>query len=135
MKNILRVDTANARLVMDRTFAKNATVVGSPEYTMLQAARRDYPTFAVMQRQIQRNSNKESYRGLTYAYMENYIRLHPNAEQRYKEYAELRLQALCHSIRYPTIKKWFLTAYPEVAQFGMENTNAQPLDIAPFTAA
>ena len=117
MKNILRVDTANARLVMDRTFAKNATVVGSPEYTMLQAARRDYPTFTVMQRQIQRNSNKECYRGLTYSYMENYIRLHPNAEQRYKEYAELRLQALCHSIRYPTIKKWFLEKYPQINDF------------------
>lgn len=120
MKNILKVDSKNARLVMDRTFAKNAAVVGSAEYTMLQNARRDYPNYTVMQRQIKRNENKEAYRGLTYEYMESYIELHPNAAYNRRKYDEMRLLAECHSIRYPTIKKWFLATFPEVAEFGMD---------------
>ena len=38
------------------------------------------------------------------------------------EYNELRLISECHkrSRRYPTIKKWFLDKYPQIAEFGME---------------
>ena len=128
MKNVLKVDSVNKCLVMDRTFAKEAETVGSEAYMLLQNARRDYPTYTVVRRQIKRNSAKECYRGLTYEYMESYIASHDNAASRRAEYSELRLLAECHSIRYPTIKKWFLAAYPEVAQYGMmESTQEVPL--------
>ena len=106
MTNYLRVDAVNRQLVMDKTFAKNAQIVGSAEYDMLQRARSDYATYSVVTRQIKRNLNKESYRGLTYQYME-----------------EMRLISQCHSkaFRYPTIKKWFLERYPEVRNFGVRN--------------
>lgn len=113
---------------MDRAFAKNAAIVGSNEYNQLQACRKDYPDYTVVQRKIKRNASKECYRGLTYLYMEEYIASHERAEARRKKYDELRLLAECHSIRYPTIKKWFLAAYPEVAQYGMmESTQEVPL--------
>ena len=67
MTNYLRVDAVNRQLVMDKTFAKNAQIVGSAEYDMLQRARSDYATYSVVTRQIKRNLNKESYRGLTYS--------------------------------------------------------------------
>ena len=37
-------------------------------------------------------------------------------------FEELKLISQCHGkrLRYPTIKKWFLARYPEVAEFGME---------------
>lgn len=119
MKNILKVDTVNNLLVMDRTFAKAAEIVGSEEYVMLQNARHDYPTYRVVRKQIKRNAAKECYRGLTYEYMENYIASHPYSAVIRKEYDDLRLLAECHSIRYPTIKKWFLATYPEVEKYGM----------------
>lgn len=125
MKNVLKVDCASNNLVMDRTFAKAARIVGSKEYIMLQDARRDYPNFTVVRREIKRNAAKECYRGLTYKYMEEYIASHENAEALRKKYDELRLLAECHSIRYPTIKKWFLNTYPEVARFGMENLDVR----------
>lgn len=121
MKNVLKVDSANSRLIMDRTFAKRAETVGSDEYVMLQNARRDYPTYTVVRRQIKRNANKECYRGLTYEYMESYIDTHADAAVRRAEYGRLRLLAKCHSVRYPTIKQWFLTAYPEVVQYGLSD--------------
>ena len=119
MKNTLKINHENRTLVMDRTFAKAASFVGSNEYNLLQDARRDYPSYQVTLRSIKKKEDKESYRGLTYQYMENYIATHANAARIMAEDKELRLQAECHSIRYPNIKKWFLAKYPEIAQFGV----------------
>ena len=124
MKNYLKVDVANSRLVMDRTFAKNCAIAGSAEYNLLQATRKDYPNFTVEQRTIKRNANKECYRGLTYDYMKMYIASHEseeNAEVVLAELEEMILISKCHSMgyRYPTIKAWFLEKYPEIATFGM----------------
>ena len=71
MKNYLKVDVANSRLVMDRTFAKNCAIAGSAEYNLLQSARKDYPNFTVEQRTIKRNANKECYKGLCCTEPEN----------------------------------------------------------------
>ena len=130
MKNYAKIDHANRTIVMDRTFAKNSEIVGSTEYAQLQACRKDYPTYTVIRKQIKRNAAKECYRGLTYEYMENYIASHADAAAHRREYDSMRLIAECHSVRYPTIKKWFLATYPEVAQFGIENSefNQIPLE-------
>lgn len=119
MKNTLKINHKNRTLVMDRTFAKAASFVGSNEYNLLQDARRDYPSYQVTLRSIKKKEDKESYRGLTYKYMEDYIRSHANAAANMAEYHQQRLLAECHSIRYPNIKKWFLAKYPEIAQFGV----------------
>ena len=119
MKNYVKIDYANRQIIMDRTFARLAKIVGSEEYNLLQTARRDYEGFHVVTRTIRRNDKKECYRGLTYDYMERYILLHDKADERKKEFDELRLIAECHSKRYPVIKQWFLQQYPEIAQFGM----------------
>lgn len=118
MTNILKINHKARTIVMDRTFEKNASVVGSDEYNLLQSARKDYPKYRVNRRQIKKNKNKKSYSGLTYEFMENYILSHDNADAIYAEYLELRLIAQCHSISYPQIKKWFLNTYKEVADFG-----------------
>lgn len=117
MANVLRIDRDNNTIIMDRAFAKASAIVGSEEYNMLQTARRDYPTYTVVRRKIKRNPNKECYRGLTYEYMEKYIRTH--CQERLPEYMEMRLISECHSVRYPTIKKWFLKAFPEIVEFGI----------------
>ena len=92
----------------------------------MQTARRDYEGFHVVTRTIRRNDKKECYRGLTYDYMERYILLHDKADERKKEFDELRLIAECHSKRYPVIKQWFLQQYPEIAQFGMPDLPESP---------
>ena len=117
MKNVLKVNHQNKTIVMDRTFAKKAEVVGSDEYNLLQTARRDYDTYSVIRHEIKKNPNKECYRGLTYDYMRNYIMSHSSAEAMIKKFDELLLLSECHSIRYPHIKKWFLEAYPEVVSY------------------
>ena len=122
MKNTLKIDFNGKKIVMDRTFAKNCTNTNSDEYAQLQSVRRDYPDFTVVTKTIKRNPEKETYKGLTYEYMEDYIlRLESeeNALAIIKEFNELRTISKCHKqgLRYPTIKRWFLEKYPEIVDF------------------
>lgn len=124
MKNFMKCDHANSKLIMDKTFAKNAEIVGSREYEMLQAARKDYPHYEVVRRQIKKNAKQEHYHGLTYEYMTTYIAVYEPEETReakLNELSDLIMISKCHSkgYRYPTIRNWFLEQYPEVKQFGM----------------
>lgn len=122
MKNTLRLDHANGRIIMDRTFAKCAEDTRSEEYRHLQSVRQDYPTYIVIRKQIKKPAHKESYKGLTYDYMRTYITNHEPKETKdavSKEFEDMIEISKCHSIRYPTIKKWFLAKYPEVAGFGV----------------
>jgi len=113
----IRVNHAKNRIDISKEFAKKAEDVCSEEYALLQKARNDYKFYRV-HTIPKKNESKESYKGLTYSYMERYIACHENAKEFRAEYDELRLCAECHSIRYPTIKKWFLLTYPEVKNFG-----------------
>ncbi len=132
MKNTLKVDFAKEQIIMDRTFAQKVTNTSSSEYAHLQQVRKDYPDFKVITRKIKRNPDKETYKGLTYEYMEDYIVTHESKEtvtEVLAEFHELKLISRCHSQskRYPVIKKWFLDKYPDIAKFGNneENTAAE----------
>ncbi len=123
MKNTLVINFKNKKIIMDRTFAANAQNTKSDEYQHLQEVRKDYPDWDVITRTIKRNPNKETYKGLTYDYMENYILSHGTDEEIQHilaEYRELRLIAKCHGKGkgYPVIKQWFLETYPDIEDFG-----------------
>ena len=122
-KSKMKVLHEDSVIEMNKTFAKMVENPFSEEYAFLQKIRRDYPEYKVTIREIKKNPNKETYAGLTYEYMKDYIILHTSKEEEeaaMAEFNELVLISKCHSkaLRYPTIKKWFLSKYPEVAEFG-----------------
>ncbi len=124
MKNTLKINHKDKQLIMDRTFARLAENTRSEEYTHLQQVRRDYPEYTVVKRTIRTNPKKETYKGLSYGYMQDYILRHEteeNALAAIKEFNELRTISKCHKqgLRYPTIKRWFLEKYPEIVEFGL----------------
>ena len=124
-KNTIKVDFANNQIIIDKTFMKNASNVRSDEYALLERAMGNHPTFPVVVREIKKNPKKESYKGLTYAYMRKYIdTVEQNEETRLAVHAEMDRMVLisqCHSQtnRYPVIRKWFLDRYEEITKFGM----------------
>ena len=129
MKFEIRIDNADRNIVMGKVFAKRAAIYGSQEYGMLQDCRRDYPEFTVITRSIKKNPGKESYKGLTYQFMEEYIASHENADVNMAEYLELRIKVKCHSIKYPHVKKWFLETYPDVDRFEINNDKTASLQM------
>ena len=124
MKNTLKVNHKDRTIVMDKTFAKFALDTRTDEYKHLQEVRKDYPNYAVVRREISRNTNKKTYHGLTYKYMEDYIKSHGTKEEsKYNldEFNEKVLISKCHgkAFRYPIIKQWFLDKYPDIRDFGI----------------
>lgn len=122
-KSKLTVKYTESVIEMNTTFAKMMENPLSEEYALLQRTRQDFPTFAIRRRQIKSNPHKDTYKGLTYEYMRDYIILHTvpeNKTEAVAEFDEMVLISKCHgkALRYPTIKKWFLAKYPEVAKFG-----------------
>ena len=120
--NTIKVNHEKRTIEMDRTFYNNSLNARSDEYKILQQVRSDYPNYTPVQKTIKKNPNKNTYSGLNYKYMEDYILTHEPAETRdavLDEFHEKILISKCHSkaFRYPTIKKWFLDKYPQIKEF------------------
>jgi hypothetical protein len=130
MKGTLRLDHFEKNIYISNPFANAAKKVTSEEYKLLRQVMEDHPDYSLVKYEIKKNPNKESYCGLTYEYMDNYIATHDENGEIGKVYKELRLRAECHSIRYAHIKKWFLEIYPEIDDFSgnkavLENENKE----------
>lgn len=146
-KSRLSVLYAKSVIEVNTTFAKMMQNPLSDEYALLQKVKAENEGFAVRTRQIKSNPKKDTYKGLTYPYMEYYISTHEpedKVEEVLAQFEELKLISQCHGkrLRYPTIKKWFLAKYPEVAQFGMESVvdeepaaAQEPIPFAPNATA
>lgn len=125
------INAKNRTIELTKTFAKNASKFGSPEYNELKEARLDYPTFKVVT--VVKKAARPKFKGLTYEYMEKYISKHDDEAQTImSEYMVLRAQteeaeeALAVSASYNEVKNWFFEKYPAVAQF--HKTRAQMLE-------
>ena len=122
MKTDLYLEFDKNAIIMTSTFVKKCRDTNSAEYAQLQSVRRDYPNYHVATRQIKHNTEMEHYKGLSYAYMEDYIRTHETGKDLIavlNEFGEMIHLSKCHSKRYPVIKQWFLDKYPEIVKYGM----------------
>ena len=68
----VRIFESKKTLEVTKTFAKAASRYGSEAYMKLRSARNDFPDFKVVVRSTAAKK-KDSFKGLTYAYMEKYI--------------------------------------------------------------
>ena len=126
-KSHLSVLYAKSVIEVNTTFAKMMQNPLSDEYALLQKVKVENEGFAVRTRQIKSNPKKDTYKGLTYEWMRNHIATHEPeevVEEKLKNFDEMVYISKCHraSLRYPTIKKWFLKEYPDVAKFGTLET-------------
>ncbi len=110
----MRIDYTKKQIILSAGFAKKSRFPDTDEYNRLKAIREDFPDFAVSLRTINKPKSKETYKGLTYEYIENYIRSHENSEKMFAEYQNLKDIIACHNSHYPKVKKWFLNNYPEI---------------------
>jgi len=121
----LTINNAKKTIEMTKNFSAAASRFGTDEYNSLQEARRDYPTYRVIT--VARKapkSDKPSYKGMTYSYMERYITLYDDSEKSImREYMLMRGQtaeaeeALAESARYQEMKDWFLAKFPAVGNY------------------
>ena len=119
----ITINERRRELVITKKFDKAASRFGSPEYLELREARREFPSFKVVVRANNKNK-KDTYKGLTFEYMEKYIKAHDDEKNTIMtEFRVLRAQtedgeeALAVSCSYQEIKVWFFGKYPQIAEF------------------
>lgn len=119
----IRVDFEKNEVIMTRKFAAAAADPHTVEYRMLQDVLNTYKGIQIKRHTIKKNPKKETYKGLTYEYMRDFIRYREDEEMCEVVLAEMdemiRISE-CHSKgkRYPKIKEWFLQKYADVELFG-----------------
>ncbi len=123
-KNPIKVKHENKNIIISRPYSIRAAIPNTKEYKLLAEIKSVYSDYTIVIREIKKTP-KESYKGLTYSYMEYYITTHENAEARMAEYNEIRLRAECHDMKYGNIKKWFLSAYPKIDDFTPQDFETQ----------
>ena len=123
-ENKMFINEKKMAIEMTKKFAAAARQFGTQEYRNLQEARRDYPNFKVVTITRKTSGKKDTFKGLTYDFMENYIKNHDNAEQSIMaEYQNLRGLSeeakanLMEPYTYGDMKKWFLNKFPAIAEF------------------
>lgn len=109
-------------LEITKKFDKASSRYGSDEYKELQNALAQNAGFKVVVK-ASTSKKKETYKGLTYEYMEKYIKAHDEDGSIMEEYEMLRgiseeaEEACADSLSYHEMKEWFLSTYPAIAEF------------------
>lgn len=120
----MKINFATQTIEMSKKFAKAAAKFGTDEYNALQTARKDYPNYKVVTTTRKTSSQKVSYKGLTFDYMEKYIAAHDDENNSIMdEYTMLRgksdeaMELQAESFTYLEMKDWFMKKFPEIAAF------------------
>ena len=120
----MKINYTSMTIEMTKAEAKNAGKVGTDTYKDLIAAMQQFPNYKILV--VTRAAAKKScdYKGLTYDYMEKYIKSHDDeAKSIMTEYKNLRgesdeaKEALADSCSYQEIKTWFLAKFPAIEKF------------------
>ncbi len=112
----LKVNHEKQKIFLTRQFAKESENDSTPEYRRLVAVRKEF-NYEVEVRTIKKTA-KETYKGLNINYIIRYTSNYGSDEQK-KTLNKLIELSECHSIRFPTIKQWFLREFPEVKAYGL----------------
>ena len=105
----MRINLTERTIVLTKKEMTAASRYGSDAYKELQNARRDNPGFEIVTITRTVKTQRETYKGLTYEYMERYIESHDDDERTiWAEYKMYRGNLLTPQIsflwRIPTIK-------------------------------
>lgn len=88
---------------------KKAGIPGSVQYEALMKRMAAQPNYKLSPIPAKKKvEKKQTYAGLTLALMEKYIAIKENSEKLMAEFEKMKTDKAC----YPTVKSWFLEAYP-----------------------
>ena len=136
----MKANLMNGTIEMTKEEAKSAGKLNSDKFMELKEYQTAYPTFTICI--VKAPKRKSEYRGLTYRFMETYIK---NCQKEDKatileEFNTLRgadneNRSACEkgeTASYLDVKEWFLKKFPEIKQFKEEQHKkiANILDVA-----
>lgn len=115
MKTSYRVDHSDKTIIVSPKFMKAAGILDTPEYKLMLRIRRDNPTYDIKCEANKKATKKNSYRNLTIANMETFIRNSQDdprdLQVRLDEFNTVQELAKAQNSKYAYIKAWFLKTY------------------------
>lgn len=117
----MTINFTDNTIVMSKAESKAAGKFNSNKYQELAGIRAQFPTYRIVIKSA--HVKKETYKGLTYDYMEAYIKAHATNDSVMKEfntlrgYADGQKQKFVVAAPYSEIKKWFLMKFPEIKEY------------------
>ena len=104
MANITMNFKKNA-IEITKAFEKKASIYGSAEYRELIDAKKEFPNFRIV---VKTTKSNNSFKGMDYDFMREYISKHEDAEKITEELNKL----IDMKLSYGEIKQWFIEIYP-----------------------
>ena len=96
-----------------KAFAKQARIFGTPEYREWKEFLNENPGFKMVTKTIKKNANKRTYKNLTYANMERFLKSQDNGEELLKKFNTAKEAAAIQQNPYRAVLAWFLQAFPD----------------------
>jgi len=106
----ITVELLEKKIYISNSFYKKACNGGSVEYKMLHKVMSENVGFEIAFKVVE---DKRTYKDLTYAVMETYIKDNENSESNLVLFNEIKKEAEAEGSGYPLVKKWFLNSFEE----------------------
>ena len=106
-------------IIITKAFEKAANKIASTEYNELVKIRKDFPDYTIRRKEIERNTSKQTYRGLTVKEMKRFIST--RSEKEVELFDKVCKIAESKQGKYAVIKKWFLDNYQNEYDKELEN--------------
>lgn len=128
MKN-LKITTLNDKQAqVTKAFQKQAVIFGTEEYKLWREYKKDFPEAQMVVKKIKRNSEKETYKNMTYANMITYIECQPNADQLLAEFDRQKKLASIYKNPYQHVREWFIKELGKQDEYFANLSNNQVVD-------
>ena len=110
-------DFVGRKIVGTKTSLNKAKHYGSDEYYELRKMMKEQPQFKVAAKEVKHRAKKQTYKKLSFDFIEKYISIQSDADEIKREYERVKKIAADLKLSvYPLTKSWFLE------RFGSENT-------------
>lgn len=106
-------------IIITKAFEKAANAIGSNEYNELVKIRKDFPDYTIKRKEIEKNTSKQTYKGLTVTEMKRFIAT--RSEKEVELFERVCQIADSKQGKYAVIKKWFLDHYQKEYDMELEN--------------
>mgnify|MGYP005880026963 CR=1 FL=1 len=111
--SLFSYDFPKRSIIASATTLKKARNPQSAECKMLLRMMSEHPDFEVAEKTIQKKPGKQTYKGLTFGTMEDYIQTQDNSKKQLAIYQAVRRMAKIKGKEYALTKHWFLQSYPD----------------------
>lgn len=107
-----KYDFVNNTIVMNKKFAKEAAIWGTPESKTLKDMKDQFPEFSVITKSARIQKKARPDKGLTFAKMELYIRTFQNSEELLKTFELVKARGRITASSKKYVTDWFLAQFP-----------------------